>query len=214
MVRDAVVGDVVYFGAYPQGEDGVERTPIQWRVLQAVDGDVLLLSEYLLDCKRYHRANVDITWRDCDLRAWLADAFYEAAFSEADKTCIRPRMCDADTEDRVSLLSAFELKAFTDPRDGGDGKIRRRTVGTKFAALPKADGCRLYVYDKGVEADYVTVDGEKRGCSWWWTRTQTHEDASRATFVGPRSNVKTYGQVATPYYGVRPVIQIAGEMGV
>ncbi|NOU30963.1 MAG: hypothetical protein HOO96_23950 [Polyangiaceae bacterium] len=62
------MGDVVYFGGYPQGEDGVERTPIQWRMLHAVDGDVLLVSEYLLDCKRSQRANVDITWRDCDLR--------------------------------------------------------------------------------------------------------------------------------------------------
>ncbi len=207
MARDAEVGDVVYFGAYPQGEDGVARTPIPWRVLQAVDGDMLLLSEYLLDCKRYHRANVGITWRDCDLRKWLNGPFYDAAFSQAEKDCIRVR-AGSDTEDRVSLLSVAEVNAFTDACEGGDGKIRRRTVGTKFAALPKVDGCRLYAYDKGIDADYAAIEGEKRGCSWWWTRTQTHEEASRATFVGARSNVKTYGQVATPYYGVRPVIQI------
>ena len=69
----------------------------------------------------------------------------------------------------------------------------------------------LYVYDKGVEKDYVVENGEKRGCSWWWTRTQLQiQDgrSSRAAFIGPRGDVKSYGRVDLARYGVRPAIRL------
>ncbi|MEH6943015.1 DUF6273 domain-containing protein [Bacillus sp. JJ722] len=37
--------------------------------------ELFILSEYILDCRRYQGESVDITWRDCDLRKWLNDEF-------------------------------------------------------------------------------------------------------------------------------------------
>lgn len=86
--------------------------------------------------------------------------------------------------------------------------MRRRTIGTEFAKVKKADSCRLYVYDKSIEKDYIVEHGEKKGCSWWWMRTQLQHSSSRATFIGPRSNIKSYGQVNMPFYGVRPALKM------
>lgn len=206
-------GDIITFGTYPQTASGADQTPIEWRVLENTGDELFILSEYLLDCKRYHHEQVDITWRDCDLRKWLNSDFYTAAFTAAERSLIKTTLCTGngagspDTEDRVSLLSVAEVEALTSPQDGAK---RRRTIGTAYAKAKKADGCHLYVYDKGVEKDYLVENGEKRGCSWWWTRTQSQRDIghlSRATFIAARSNIKRYGKVDIRFYGVRPALK-------
>jgi hypothetical protein len=213
--RSAKTGEIITLGAYPQTAAGADRTPIKWRVLQNSDKELFILSEYILDCKRYHGELTDITWRDCDLRKWLNAEFYNAAFSAGEKKFVKTAYCtdngvgSPDTEDKVFLLSVNEIQAFTDPGDGNGTIIRRRTVGTEFAKVKKPDGCCLYVYDKGVGKDYIVENGEKRGCSWWWTRSQLQtEHPSRATFIGARSNIKRYGQVNLRFYGVRPALKL------
>lgn len=214
---NAQLGEIVLFGTYPQTAGGAARTPIRWRVLQTTDSDLFLLSEYLLDCKRYHGADVDITWRDCDLRRWLNEAFYPAAFDAAERKLIRTVRCtdngadSPDTEDKVFLLSAAEAQELTAKRDELLW-ARRRAIGTAFARLKQSDGCRLYVYDKTVKADYIVENGTEWGCSWWWLRTQGNTPA-RACFVGMRSTIRSYARVTLPYYGVRPALRIERVRG-
>jgi hypothetical protein len=207
--RSAQPGEIITFGRYPQSADGTDRTPIRWRVLQNASGELFLLSERILDCKRYHGAFVDITWRDCDLRRWLNDDFYQAAFDAAEQGAIKTTRCtdngagSPDTEDRVFLPGAAEIRELTDAL----GKDFRRAVGTEFARVKKADGCRLYVYDKSVDDNYITENGVKRGCSWWWLRTRLGE-ASRAAFVGTRASIRSYCRVNRVSYGVRPALKL------
>ncbi len=150
----------------------------------------------------------------CSMKFITKDEFYNVAFSPEEKDQIITTFCTdngantPDTEDNVFLLSVAEVKAFTDAQDG---KMRRRTIGTEFAKVRKADNCNLYVYDKRIEKDYTVENGERKGCSWWWTRTQLQiqdGSSSRATFIGARSNIKTYGRVDIRYYGVRPALNI------
>jgi hypothetical protein len=207
--RSAQPGEIITFGIYPQTADGADRTPIKWRVLQNSGRELFILSEYILDCKRYHGEYVDITWRDCDVRKWLNDEFYNAAFSAAEKGIVKTTRCtdngegSPDTEDKVFLLSVAEVKRLTDIL----GKDLRRAVGTEFAKVKKADGCHLYVYDKSVDDDYVTKNGKKHGCSWWWLRTQGNS-SSRAFFVGTRASIRSYCRVNRTSYGVRPALQL------
>lgn len=204
-------GDIITFGAYPQTAGGADNTPVKWRVLQHADGALFVLSEYIIDCKRYHPEFTGITWQNCGLRKWLNEAFYDAAFSASEKRQIITAFCTGngenspDTEDKAFLLSAAEVKAFTDT---GDGNMKRRAAGTAFARAKKADGCSLYVYDKEVEKDYIVENGEKQGCSWWWLRTRLHESDSRAAFVGPRSSIRSYARVDLHRDGVRPALKI------
>ena len=208
--RNAQPGETIAFGMYPQTAEDTDRMPIRWRVLHNSSGELLLLSERILDCRRYHRDYVDVTWRDCDLRQWLNHEFYHAAFDATESNLVKTALCtdngenSQDTEDKVFLLGVSELTELT----GLYGKEIRRAVGTDFAKVEKADGCRLYVYDKSVEADYLTIDGRRHGCSWWWLRTQLREQ-SRAAFVGTRASIRSYGRVNLPWYGVRPAISLS-----
>ncbi|NLF65326.1 MAG: hypothetical protein GX579_12085 [Chloroflexi bacterium] len=207
--RHAQPGEIITFGRYPQTAGGAEQTPVRWRVLQNSGDELFILSEHILDCRRYHAAFVAITWRDCDLRRWLNETFYDAAFNAAEKEIIGTTRCadngegSPDTEDRVFLPSIAEIENAT----GTLGKDFRRAVGTEYARVRKADGCHLYVYDKSVEENYLVEDGERQGCSWWWLRTQPGSP-DRAAFIGTRASIRSYCRVNRTSYGVRPALKL------
>jgi hypothetical protein len=215
--KNAKPGEIITFGTYPQRADGADKTPIKWRVLQNSGSEMFLLSEYILDCKRYQgksvdikwRDCVDITWRDCDLRMWLNDEFYNTAFTVAEKEFIKTTHCtdmvegSQDTEDKVFLLSVNEIKDISDKQ----GKDLRRAVGTDYAKTKKPDGCSLYVYDKTNKDNYIIRSGEEVGCSWWWLRTQGNK-LTRAFFVGTSCSIRSYANVSAARYGVRPALKI------
>lgn len=141
------------------------------------------------------------------MREWLNDEFYNAAFNAAEKQLIKTTHCTdngegcTDTEDKVFLLSVAEIKDLSDIH----GKDIRRAVGTDFAKAKKPDGCSLYVYNKTNKDNYVILDGEEVGCSWWWLRTQGNKP-SRAFFVGPSRSIRSYGNNSIDGYGVRPAL--------
>ncbi|WP_339286856.1 DUF6273 domain-containing protein [Paenibacillus sp. FSL E2-0201] len=214
--RNVKLGQIITFGTYSQSKDG-KALPIEWRVLHNSGSELIVLSEYILDCKRYQgksadikwRDCVDITWHDCDLREWLNDEFYHTAFNAAEKELIKTTCCTdngegaPDTEDNVFLLSVDEIKAYSEIH----GKELRRAVGTDFAKMKKTDGCSLYVYDKTDKENYIIKDGEEVGCSWWWLRTQGNKP-SRAFFIGPGCSIRSYANVSVARDGVRPAIVI------
>jgi hypothetical protein len=188
-----------------------------WRVLQNTSGELFLLSEYILDCKRYHGKTADITWydcvdttwKDCDLRGWLNDEFLHAAFSSPEKELIETTRCAdngegcPETDDQVFLLSVDEINDVSDRL----GRDLLRTVGTDYAKIKKADGCSLYVYDKSIKENYIVKDGEQFGCSWWWLRTQGNKP-SRAYFIGTGCSIRSYANVSAARDGVRPAIKL------
>ena len=216
-MQNAKPGEIITFGIYPQTADGADVTPIKWRVLQNSGSELFILSEYILDCKRYHGKSVDITWRDCvditwsdcDLRKWLNDEFYNIAFTATEKEFIKTTHCtdngegSPDTEDKVFLLSVNEIKDVSDKH----GKYLLRAVGTDFAKKKKPDGCCLYVYDKTNKDNYIIRNGEEVGCSWWWLRTQGNK-ATRAFFVGTSCSIRSYANVSLARDGVRPALKI------
>ncbi|MBW4079915.1 DUF6273 domain-containing protein [Paenibacillus sp. S150] len=193
-------GEFIAFGTYPQSAGG-EDLAIKWRVLQN-SGSGLSPDLKWRDC-------MDITWHDCDLRKWLNDEFYNAAFNAAEKQFIKTTHCTdngegcPDTENRVFLLSVAELKDLS----AIHGKALRRAAGTGFAKAKKPDGCSLYVYDKPDKDNYTIRDGEEAGCSWWWLRTQGNKP-SRAFFVGTGCSIRSYGNNSIDGYGVRPALII------
>lgn len=115
------VDALLEFGAYPRSSGCAGKEPIRWRVLDCSDSIVLLLSDRILDCKRYHHECVETTWRDCDLRAWLNAAFFPAAFGDDGRKMVEPTTCTdngdgaPDTVDSVFLLSVKQVRTLTDP---------------------------------------------------------------------------------------------------
>ncbi len=107
-------GDYLKFGRYPQSCFFVKK-PIEWLVLEVTGNEVLLISRYGLDCRKYHKNNeVRIDWDDCDLRKWLNEKFLQAAFTAAEQERIKISDVANDispekvTRDRVFCLSLAE----------------------------------------------------------------------------------------------------------
>jgi hypothetical protein len=213
--RSAKPGEIMTFGTYPQMADGSDSTPIKRRVLENSGSGLFVLSEYILDCKRYHGEFMNTTWRDCDLRQWLNKAFYHSAFTDAEKEVVKTTHNtdygegSPGTDDKVFLLSAAEVNRLTDQL----GKGFRRARGTEFAQIKKVDGCNLYVMDKSVDTDYISEGNKKYGCSWWWLRNQGRlkdkgNDPSLAVFIGSRASIRHYARVNLAGYCVRPAVKL------
>lgn len=192
------VGQTYYFGSYEQNcsySDGPEE--IAWRVLDIQNGKALLMSEYVLDSFYYNNLADNITWKDCTLRVWLNNNFYNSAFNSAEKNRIVASSIIAEanptntyavaggnTNDRVFVLSASEVSRYL--RSNYD----LSTCGTDYA---KYNG----VYYN-----------EDLGTTWWWVRTpgKSNKRAVRVLSTGELDYEGTF--VNSDNGGVRPAIWI------
>ena len=87
LIKNAAVGDVVYFGTYEQDNDtsnGQER--IQWLVLDKKDDSVFLISAMGLDCLVYEDSATNTSWAACYARKWLNSSFLNNAFAPEEQT--------------------------------------------------------------------------------------------------------------------------------
>lgn len=83
-------GDTVFFGHWEQdGDLGNGSEPIEWIVLDKIDGQLLLLSASCLEGITYNTESfTPVTWETCSLRRWLNEDFFSQAFTEAERTWI------------------------------------------------------------------------------------------------------------------------------
>lgn len=141
--------------------------PITWRILKQTDGIAFLLSKYILASNVFGWGGNN--YQTGELRAWLYNAFYSAAFSQEEKSRIlvtevdngarsamfgdlsRPAVCP-NTSDKVFLLSAEE--AFE--KFGLKNKDRK----VRPTAYCKASGLRM-------DDNFA----DENGCGWWWLRS-------------------------------------------
>ena len=73
------IGEHVMYGSY-QGE------PVEWRVLDKKDGEILLLSEYGLDILPFDDSGSgSIIWENSSIRNWLNNEFYNSTFSKEEQ---------------------------------------------------------------------------------------------------------------------------------
>ncbi len=194
-LKDAKVGDYVFFGAYEQDNDTTNgKEDIEWVVLEVKDGKALVISKYALDCKRYNDEYEAVAWEDCTLRSWLNDEFINSAFSADEKAMIPTVAVSADknpdygtnlgnqTEDRVFLLSITEANRYF----GFDSE--RQCQATDYAVAGGAP-----------ESD--------SGNCWWWVRSPGYFQAYAAT-VNSDGSVSEFGLGVDNDNAVRPALWI------
>lgn len=151
-------GDKITFGQYPQGENG-EVLPLRWRVLDVQGDKALLLTDKLIDGRRYHGKFVDVTWETCALRKWLNGSFFKKAFSREEQSKIAPVTHSTPdnpsygttggnpTQDNIFLLSIDEVEGYF------SSGSERKAYATPYA---ETQGCYVDKADGG---------------SWWWLRS-------------------------------------------
>lgn len=121
-LKVAEVGDYVVFGAYEQDNNTSNgKEDVEWLVLKAKDGKILVTSKYALDCKPYNPREYNQSWEVCGLRMWLNNDFINAAFSSDEMSVIptvavredtSPTHVGKVTQDRVFLLSVAEANLY------------------------------------------------------------------------------------------------------
>lgn len=210
--------DKLLFGRYPTGPKGKVEA-ILWRVIAVEKERILLLSEFLLDAKNFHKENVEVCWASCDLRKWLNKEFYDQAFNAEEKDLILTSQigmrrnllygtdCGAEIEAAVFLLSVEELYLYftENPESAYYQKNPFQKVGPKSFMQAKYTQYAL---------KRTSYTNQKSGAGWWWLRT-SGEDNTRATVVTSTPEVNMEGYFVKfpldgpkPAGGVRPAIWI------
>ena len=93
-------GDIVTFGKYEQdGDISNGKEPIEWIVLKNQDGNIYMLSRYLLDFQPFNSKNTN----DCLLEKWLNTTFRKNAFEEIHESVIT----------QISLLHRSEISKYS-----------------------------------------------------------------------------------------------------
>lgn len=210
-LKNAKVGDVVLFGSYEQdniASNGVEAIP--WYVLDK-DGDkLLLLSVYLLDAVPYHEKYTSITWKDCTLRQWMNDEFYNRAFTKSEKKYIQTSYLENkdnpkygteggnDTEDKVFALSIEEAEQyFGIPSEWGNSWA---TASLELSAA------KVTAYAVAQEMWVVSSYESAAGNGDWWLRSPGSSNNSAAS-VDLDGEVYVYGdRVDIVNNATRPVL--------
>ena len=126
-LKQAQIGDLVYFGSYEQDNDLTNgKDEIEWMVLDRVDGRILVLSTFALDYLPYNNESKAVAWEGCSLREWLNKDFFAEAFTQAESGMIPTVTVPADgnslhntdqgndTQDKVFLLSGKEASLYFD----------------------------------------------------------------------------------------------------
>ncbi len=128
-----VLGSIVYFGAY-------NNDAIPWEVLDNDGSNVLLVSEHILDTRAYHSAD-EATWSESDLRAWLNGDFYDAAFTNLEKSALLG-------SDKVALLTLAQAQD-TDYFDSDSARIASFSGTNSIYWLTGESGAAKCVTDTG-----------------------------------------------------------------
>ena len=143
MIVNAKVGDTVTFGNFDQDDNYDNgKEDVEWIVLEKKeDGKMLLLTKYAIECVRYHKKAVPITWEESFIRGWLNDGFIKECFTEEQSWVIPTTYVvnkdnekygtegGNDTYDQVFLLSIDEALRYF------DDDLSRKTSATETAKL-------------------------------------------------------------------------------
>jgi len=190
-------GDTVTLGSYYQSNVSTAE-PLAWTVLECDEDSVLLISERVIEVKKYNNTLTSVTWATSDLRKFLNVEFYSRAFSDADRELIlsthivtednasQGTIGGEDTDDLVFILSAEEAE--------------RLLVGKSYAI----GYCTEYVRARGVYENPTEKDGS---CMYWLRSPGSSQ--SNAVKVDYDGSINLKGaNVDYSKYGVRPVIRI------
>ncbi|MCQ2372711.1 MAG: DUF6273 domain-containing protein [Phascolarctobacterium sp.] len=137
------IGDVIKFGKYPQSGNGsLEKSAIEWQVLDVESKRALLISKCSLDAVPFDANGNTNKWSSCSLRTWLNSYFFRTAFSGEEAKQIATTNVEFGVSDRLFLLNVDEVN--------------------KYFVSNTVRKCKATDYAK---ANGAYTDGEI--CSWW-----------------------------------------------
>lgn len=182
-----IIGDRIHFGRY------------EWRILEVDKAKevMLIITEDLIERRKYHSKKTDITWETCDIRKYLNGEFLNR-FSAAEKNRIlishntnddnsykfyigdRIYDCNSkggnDTDDKVFLLSIDEVRRGRKYFSSNDDRIANSDL------IPRLE-------------------------RWWWLRSPGYDQQS-AAIVNCDGSVSEDGEYVNYSGGIRPALYL------
>lgn len=129
-------GKYIYFGRYYQNNEK-DKEPLKWIVLEEKDNKVLILTDKLIDSRRFDEKTND--YMKSEIRKWLYEKFYQEAFNKEEQDIIEDTAIG-----KLFLLSVEEVSLYF-PDDES-----KKAKGSKYAIK------------RG-----LWVDKNTRTSSWW-----------------------------------------------
>lgn len=191
--------------------------PITWVVLDESDGKILLISENVLDGKKYNETNENVSWGVSTIREWLnglgdyktKTSFYNSAFSAEEQ----------------KLIVTQDVTSEKNPQYGtaGGENTKDRVTFFSLADLEKADSwsCDIFTEEENRAAtgtDYAHFCGSSeyttyflRSSSWWWLRNSGTAENFAAHMDEFGKTIAAGYSVSFDGIGVRPVIVLNAE---
>ncbi|MCL1952557.1 MAG: DUF6273 domain-containing protein [Oscillospiraceae bacterium] len=230
------VGDKVAFGQYPQsvytplsapgnpaegtiytdtddtrfvrkGSAWFKFEPIEWRVLEKSGGGLLLVSDKILDGKKYHPTNANMTWENSGMRAFLNGrttlfanpfnySFIGWAFNTAEQAAIKTTSVANPNNPQYTTISggnATEDKIF-------------------LLSAQEASNSVYFANDADRVAVRTAFSGGSTGGYYWWLRSPGYT-AKYAALVFSDGRVSLLGDNVNGELGVRPAmwVNLCGE---
>ena len=224
------IGDAITFGHYEQDTDTTNgKESIEWRVLDINDdGQLLVISEKVLDVEPYNTTDIFVTWEESTIRSWLngygasyntvgtdftSDNFIGVAFTAEEKAKIVASSVPAHnnpdystspgnaTTDKVFLLSIVEAKTYF------TSNLDRRADATRYAV-------KRNIYVLGSESNRCTNDGtctDVHCYAYWWLRSPGKNTYYAAFVLASGIVAGAGGNVGNPDLinrGIRPALWV------
>lgn len=192
---DLNVNDIITFGSYPQSQnsDGTFNVePIEWRVLENNNGELLLLSEKILDAQPYHNewGTKTIYWADSSVSDWLRNEFYNVAFNDNQKAMIVGTLIKNKPSDdfyyynKIFLLSEGEADNIDYGFNSGDSRIANATP---------------YAWNNGLEE------------ANWWLRPSVEKNPAMG-YVRSEDGRFSLISSGISLFGIRPALRIKTDL--
>jgi len=157
-MKEFNIGEAMPFGGY------------NWHILDIKNNEALIITEGIVEHRRYHDAYKEITWAECSLRKYLNGEFYDR-FSAADQSRIIPVINKnydnqwygsrggEDTEDRIFLLSLEEVSC--------------KYFGDSSSKLYNPGKNQRYWFERKDEnnSKRIAVNNKEEWYYWWWLRS-------------------------------------------
>lgn len=192
--------------------------PVTWLVISEDDEGKILLSENILDVKKYNEKYEKIDWDKTTLYEYLNSDFVNEYFSKEERDqMIFTNDVDNDLVTMLSINNLLDLYGDMNyMKDGYYGDPNFFEANKNIVAKPEelAIYNEIDVFDNETMAQIMRTDIDNRydfanGCAGYWILNQV-DDTPNAFLVSATGYIDNM-PIDTDYIGIRPVIRIKGE---
>lgn len=194
--------------------------PITWRILKQNNGKTLIMADVIIDSQQYCYDTNNRTiegknvysnnYAQSDIRAWLNNSFYNAAFDESSKQAIITTEVNNSSSTTFSISNRYACENTVDNVFLLSYKeVLRSNYGfsTSYSSYDAARRLKPTAYAK-CQGAYTSTHSNYKGYGWWLLRSPNLNNSLSANSVHYCGYVYSDYNVNDTSYGVVPALQI------